>query len=68
MRKRLDDEIEQVLLGHVRDLRAEVELLHDGADVGREAVDVAVEIRRELVGVVEQPREVELREIVKGVP
>jgi hypothetical protein len=28
--------------------------LHDGVDIGREAVDVAVEIRRKLVRVVEQ--------------
>ena len=54
--ERLDDEVEQVFLGHPGDLRAEIEPLHDGADVGREAVDVAVEIGRELVGVIQQAR------------
>ena len=38
----------------------ELEPLDDGTDVGREAVDVAVEIRRELVGVVEQAVEAAL--------
>ena len=52
--ERLDDLVEQVLFGHARDLLVEREPLHDVADVLREAVDVAVEIRRELVGVVEQ--------------
>ena len=52
--KRFDDEVEQVFLGHPGDLLVEFEPLHDGADVGREAVDVAVEVRRELVRVVQQ--------------
>lgn len=50
----LDDEEEQVFLGHFRDLRVEAETLHDVADVGREAVEIAVEVRRELVGIIEQ--------------
>ena len=66
--ERLDDLVEQVLLGHPRDLLVEGEPLHDGADVGREAVDVAVEVGRELVGVVEQLRQVELRQVVERPP
>ena len=54
--ERLDDLVEQVLLGHARDLRVEGEPLHDLADVGREAVDVAVEVGRELVRVVRASR------------
>ena len=30
----LNDEVEQIFLGHSRDLRTEIEPLHDGADVG----------------------------------
>ncbi len=52
--ERLDNEIEQILLGHVGDLFAELEPLHDGTDVGRKPVDVAVEIRREVVWVVKE--------------
>ena len=37
------------------------------ADVGRKAVDIAVEVRRELVGVVQQSREIELGEVVERV-
>lgn len=38
----LDDEVEQVFLSHLRNLRIEAEPFHNGAHVGREAVDVAV--------------------------
>ena len=65
MRERLDDLVEQILLGHARDLLVEGEPLHDVADVLREAVDVAVEIRRELVRVVEKLGEIELGEVVE---
>ena len=61
------DQVEQILVCHFRDLRAKVEALHDGADVGREAVDVAVEIRCELIGVIEQSRQIELRKVVERV-
>jgi len=50
----LDDEVEQVLLGHVGDLLGEFESLDDRANVRRETVDVAVEVGRELVRIVEQ--------------
>ena len=61
----LDDLVEQVLLRHARDLLIEREALHDLADVLREPVDVGVEVRRELVRVVEQLRQVQLREVVE---
>jgi hypothetical protein len=54
----LDDLVEEVLLRHARDLLIEREPLHDLADIAREAVDVGVEVGRELVGVVEQPGQV----------
>ena len=60
-----DDEIEQVLLGHLRNLNVEPEPFHDRPNIRRKAVDVAVEIRRELVRVVEEARQIELREIVE---
>jgi hypothetical protein len=65
--KPFDDQIQQVLLGHSGNLRAEIKPLHDRADVGRKAVDIAVEIRRELIGVVQQARKVELGEVVERV-
>ena len=52
----LDDQIEKVFLSHSGDLRTKVEPLHNRSDIGRKAVDVAVQVRRELVGVVQQPR------------
>ena len=63
-----DHLVEQVLFGHARDLLVEGEPLHDAAHVGREAVDVGVQVGRELVGVVEQPRQVELRQVVERAP
>ena len=64
-RERLDDLVEQVLLRHAGDLLVEREALHDLADVLREAVDVGVEVRRELVRVVEQLRQIQLRQVVE---
>lgn len=73
--KGLDDKIEQILLGHIGDLFAELEPLHNGADVGRKPVDVAVEIRREVVRIVEEAiepaaffrfRHRELGQVVEG--
>jgi len=45
----LDDFVQQVLLGHARDLLIEGQALHDFANVLREAVDVGVEVRCKLV-------------------
>jgi hypothetical protein len=45
---------QQVFLGHLGDLLTEFEMIKDGADVGRVAVDVAVEIGREIAGIVQQ--------------
>jgi len=50
----LDHLKQQVLLGHLADLLTKLEVIKDGADVGRVAVDVAVEIGREVAGVVQQ--------------
>jgi len=63
--ERLDDLVEQVLLGHARDLLVEREPLHDAAPVRRKPVDVAHEIGRELVWIVEQFSEVEFRQVVE---
>ena len=61
----LDHLVEQVLLGHARDLRVEGEPLHDVAHVGREAGDVGVQVGRDVVGVVQQGRQVELGQVVE---
>ncbi len=61
----LDDLEEDVLLGHGGDLLAELEAVDDGLDVRREVVDVPVEVWRKLVGIVEEPRQIEPREIVE---
>ena len=50
----LDDLIEQVLFRHPHDLLVERETFHDLAHVLREAVDVGVEVRCELIWVVQQ--------------
>lgn len=63
--KRLHHLIENVLLGHAQHVLAEIEALHDLADVRREGIDVAVQIGGELVRVIQQPGEVELREVVE---
>ena len=57
--------VEQVLLLHAGDLPVEGEALHDLAHVGRESVDVGVQIGGDLVRVVQQLRQVELREVVE---
>lgn len=53
---------------HSDDLSAEIEPLHDGPDVGRKAVDIAVQIRRELIGVIQQALEIELRQVATKPP
>ena len=62
----LDDLVQEVLLGHAGDLLIEREPLHDLADVARKAVDVGVEVGRELVGVVEELGQVQPRQVVEG--
>lgn len=56
----LHDLEEQVLLGHAGDVRVEAEAVDDVPHVRREARDVTVEVRCELVRIVQQPRHVEL--------
>ena len=63
--KAFNDEKNDALFGHRRDLFAKCEGRPDGANVVREAVDIVVEVRRELVRVVEQARGVELEQIVE---
>ena len=50
----LDHFIEQILLRHSRDLLIEREPLHDLTNVLRKSVNVAVQIRRKLIRIVEQ--------------
>ena len=57
--------VEQVLLLHAGDLPVEGETLHDLAHVGRESVDVGVQVGGDLVRVVQQLRQVELGEVVE---
>ena len=60
--------VEQVLLRHARDLPVEGEALHDLAHVGGESVDPGVQVGGEPVRVVQEPGQVELREVVEGAP
>ena len=66
LRELLHDLVEQVALIHPRDVRIEPEALDDLEDVLREVADVAIEVLRDLVRVVEQPLEVEPRRVVEG--
>ena len=52
--KFLDDLKQQVLLGHLADLFAKLEVIKNSANVRRVAVDVAVEVGCEVAGVVQQ--------------
>ena len=58
--KCLDDLIQEVFLRHARDLLVKGEPFHDGPHIGRKCVDIAVEIRRQLVWIVQQPAQIEL--------
>jgi len=64
-RELLDHLVQQVFLRQARDLLIEGEALHDLADVAREAVQIGVEVGRELVGVVQQLRQVQPRQVVE---
>ena len=64
-RKGLDDLIEQVLLVHAGDLLVEREPLHDLADIGRECLDVGAQIGGDVVRSIQQPREIQLRQVVE---
>ena len=68
VRELLDDLVEQVPLVHARDVLVEPEALHDLEDVVREVPNVAAEVLRDVVRVVEQPREVEPRGVVERPP
>ena len=61
-----DDEVEDVRLAHLLDLVLELEELEDGADVRREALDVADEVLLDVVGVALELLEVERRVIVEA--
>ena len=50
----LHHEVKQILFGHFCDLHVECKTLHDRADIRRKTVNVAVEVGRELVRVVQQ--------------
>jgi hypothetical protein len=64
--KSFDDFIEQILFRHPGDLLIESKPLHDLADILGKGVDVAVQVRRELIRIIEQLRHIQLRQIVKG--
>ena len=64
----LRDLEQQVPLVHARDVILEPEALHDLAHVGREGVDVLAEVLRDLVRIVEQPREIEPGRVVERPP
>jgi hypothetical protein len=53
--------VEQIFFCHPRNLLIEGKPLHDLADVLGKGVDVAVQVRRELVGIVEQLGHIQLR-------
>ena len=61
-----DDEVEDVCLAHLFDLTLELEEVEDGADVGRESIDVADEMLRDVIGVALELLEVERRVIVEA--
>jgi len=54
-----DDEVEDVRLVHLVDFGVELEEVEDSADVGREPLDVADEVLRDVVGIALELREVE---------
>jgi hypothetical protein len=60
-----DDFVEEVLLSHARDLLVKREPFHDVAHVLGEAIDVRIQVRRELVGIVQELGEVKLGQIVE---
>ena len=60
------DEVEDVRLAHPLDLVLELEEVEDVAHVGREALDVADEVRLDVVGVALELLEVEGGVIVKA--
>ena len=64
-RKGLDDLIEQVLLVHAGDLLVEREPLHDLAHIRRECLDVGAQIGGDVVRRIQQPREIQLRQVVE---
>lgn len=63
----LEYEIKEVLFGHFGDLYTEIEPLHDPAHIRREPVDVAVQVWRKLVWIIEQPGKVQFGEVVERV-
>ncbi len=65
LRECLDDFIKQILLRHPRYLLIEGESIHDVAHVFGEPADIAVKVRRKLVGIIQQLGHVELGKIVK---
>ena len=66
--KRLHHLVQMVVLLHARDLRVEAVVLHDLEDVVRAVPDVAVQVLRDLVWVVQQLAEVEWRRVVERAP
>ena len=67
-REGFDDFVEKILFRHARDMFVEPKAVDDVAYVRGELVDVAIEIRSELVRIIQQLFEVELRKIIKWPP
>jgi len=61
-----DDEVEDVCLAHLLDLVLELEEIEDGANVGREPLDVADEVLLDVVGITLELLEVERRMVVEA--
>ena len=62
----MDYVVQDVLFGHFLNVFAESEFVDDVTDVGREVVDVRLQVLRQVVGVVQQRREVERRHVVES--
>ena len=59
-------EVEDVRLAHLVDFGVELEEIEDGADVGREPLDVTDKVLRDVIGVALELLEVEWRVIVEA--
>ena len=66
LREFLQDDVEDAFLVHARDFGIEIEPLDDFAHVRRESLQVLAEVRRDVVGVVEQRLERVRARVVEG--
>ena len=66
LREFLQDNVEDAFLVHTRDFGIEVEPLDDFAHVRRESLQVLAEVRRDVVGIIEQRLECVRARVVEG--